>query len=378
MQAFTCAFRRSGPLLTLSVTKRNFFTTRIKLFSSKIDIAPYLLDRTKPAEEILSNLTSDDAHRLLYIKAEHSMLIARGKEVPLDLTPLEYLELLCCPSLSARNRYYSFRYKVSKKKEAKKAKQSARIIEESSSEPIQKNQILRMIRGGPIRAHHDDWVIAELRTAEDSAQTLIFDCSHEEEMRIIDQKNLARQLAMAFSHNRAQRPFPFHFMFTSLVHGTNQYKFFEEAFGTENSSSRCSGLEECPFTVRSEHFSEVIKDRRLVYLSPNAPRAFEIGEYDHDAVYVVGGIVDKSVRRPITHARAKRAGWECMRLPLERYVNWRSGSKTLTLVAIHSILATAKATNGDWKVALEQNIPSRFLRDHDAVQRDINRLFRSI
>lgn len=60
--------------------------------------------------------------------------------------------------------------------------------------------------------------------------------------------------------------------------------------------------------MRSEHFSEVIKDRRLVYLSPNAPRSFEIGEYDHDAVYVVGGIVDKAVRRPVTHARAKRAG----------------------------------------------------------------------
>lgn len=130
MQAFTCALGRSGPLLTLSAIKRNFFTTRTKLFSPKIDIAPYLLDRTKPAEEILSNLTSDDAHRLVYIKAEHSMLIARGKEAPLDLTPSEYLELLCCPSLSARNRYYSFRYKVSKKKEAKKAKQTARLIEE--------------------------------------------------------------------------------------------------------------------------------------------------------------------------------------------------------------------------------------------------------
>ena len=64
----------------------------------------------------------------------------------------------------------------------------------------------------------------------------------------------------------------------------------------------------CPFTVRPEHFSEIIKNRRLVYLSPNAPRAFEHGEFDHDAVYVVGGIVDKAVRRPVTHARARRAG----------------------------------------------------------------------
>lgn len=90
-----------------------------------------------------------------------------------------------------------------------------------------------MIRGGPIRAHQDDWLIAELRTTDDSAQTLVFDCSHEEEMRISEQKNLARQLTMAFAQNRTLRPFPFHFMFTSLIRGTNQYKFFEQSFGVD-------------------------------------------------------------------------------------------------------------------------------------------------
>lgn len=85
--------------------------------------------------------------------------------------------------------------------------------------------------------HHDDWVVAELRTADDSAQTLVFDCSHESEMRIMDQRNLARQMAMAFAHNRTIRPFPFHFMFTSLMPGTNQYRFFEEAFGACRSVS---------------------------------------------------------------------------------------------------------------------------------------------
>ncbi len=71
-------------------------------------------------------------------------------------------------------------------------------------------------------------------------------------------------------------------------------------------------------------------------------------------------------------------GIECGRLPLERYIHWQSGNKTLTLVAMHGILATAKETNGDWKTALEKNIPARCLREHDAVQRDINRLFRRI
>ncbi|VDK35662.1 unnamed protein product [Taenia asiatica] len=356
-------------------------------YSPRAFIAPYLLDRTRPAEEILKNLTPDDAQRLEYIKAEHNMLISTGRPAPLNLSALDYLELLCCTSVSARNRYYMFRFKISKKKDARKAKMMAKTEDECKLpvELTQKNQILRMITSTPIRMHNDDWVVAELRTADDSAQTLVFDCSHESEMRIMDQKNLARQMAMAFAHNRTIRPFPFHFMFTSLVPGTNQYRFFEEAFGACSSggfsnlqSGGLRSLEECPFTVRSEHFAEVMKGRKLIYLSPNASRAFENGEFDHDVTFVVGGIVDKAIRRPVTYARARRAGWECMRLPLERYVHWRSGNKTLTLVTIHAILATAKATNGDWKAALEQNIPSRFLREHDSVQRDINRLFQNI
>lgn len=122
MQAITCAIRRYSPLLLLSSSKRHLFTACLALNASKINVAPYLLDRTKPADDILSNLTPDDAQRLSYIKAEHSMLVARGKNVPLNLTPDEYLELLACPSHSARNKYYLFRYKVSKKKESRKAK----------------------------------------------------------------------------------------------------------------------------------------------------------------------------------------------------------------------------------------------------------------
>lgn len=91
-----------------------------------------------------------------------------------------------------------------------------------------------MIRSAPIRAHHDDFLAAELRTADTSAQTLVIDCSHEEQMRPIDQKNLARQIAMAFSRNREMRPYPFHFMLTSLVPGTNQYHYFEQAFAVKS------------------------------------------------------------------------------------------------------------------------------------------------
>ncbi|VDN13257.1 unnamed protein product, partial [Dibothriocephalus latus] len=231
----------------------------------------------------------------------------------------------------------------------------------SEVEYIQKNQILHVIRDAPIRAHQDDWLAAELRNP-DSSQMLLFDCSHEEEMRFADQRNLAKQMALVLAHNRQMRPFPFHLVLTSLLQGTNQYQFFANEFNARNDPSGPQCLENCLWTIRPEHYLEMpsfLGNRRIVYLSPNATRAFEPGEWDHNAAYVVGGIVDKAIRRP-------------------RYLHWRAGNKTLTLVAIHGILATAKATNGDWKTALEKNIPARFLREHDPVQREINRMLRQV
>lgn len=98
------------------------FLAQCRSYSAHASVAPYLLDRTRPAEDILKNLTPDDAQRLEYIKAEHNMLISSGRSAPLDLSALDYLELLCCTSVSARNRYYMFRFKISKRKEARKAK----------------------------------------------------------------------------------------------------------------------------------------------------------------------------------------------------------------------------------------------------------------
>lgn len=346
-----------------------------------LPIPSYLLDRTVPSSNILENLLPEDQKRLDLIKTEHNAFVADGKQAPLKLTDDELLELLCCTSVSARRKYYAFRFKVSMMREARAAKQLQRAKESKfEAEYVQKNQILHVIREAPIRAHHDDWLAAEVRNP-DSSQMLLVDCSHEEEMRVADQKNLAKQMALVLAHNRQMRPFPFHLVLTSLIQGTNQYQFFGNEFNARNDPSGPQCLENCLWTIRPEHYLELssfLGDRRVVYLSPNAPRAFEPGEWDHNAAYVVGGIVDKAIRRPVTHARARRSGVECIRLPLERYLHWRAGNKTLTLVAIHGILATAKATNGDWKTALEKNIPARFLRDHDPVQREIDRMLRQV
>uniref|UniRef100_A0A5K3FVT9 SAM-dependent MTase TRM10-type domain-containing protein n=1 Tax=Mesocestoides corti TaxID=53468 RepID=A0A5K3FVT9_MESCO len=104
-------------------TLKIIFNGKRYLRDSRVTIAPYLLNRTKPPEDILNNLTSEDAARLDLIRAEHNMFIASGKAVPPSLSAGDYLELLCCPSVSARNRYYLFRFKVFQRREAKRLEQ---------------------------------------------------------------------------------------------------------------------------------------------------------------------------------------------------------------------------------------------------------------
>lgn len=98
---------------------------------------------------------------------------------------------------------------------------------------FQNNKILLVIRETKIREHFNDAVAAELRNPE-SAQPLVFDCSHESVMRNEDQNNLARQLVMLASNNRVQKPFPFHILLTSIVPGTNQYHFMEQTLNVSS------------------------------------------------------------------------------------------------------------------------------------------------
>lgn len=71
-------------------------------------------------------------------------------------------------------------------------------------------------------------------------------------------------------------------------------------------------------TVTDNHYLKCFDKSQIIYLSPNAPTMMT--EYDHDAVYVIGGIVDKAVEKPLTLAKAKKEKLRTVRLPIEKYV----------------------------------------------------------
>ncbi|KAF5396330.1 Mitochondrial ribonuclease P protein 1 [Paragonimus heterotremus] len=346
-------------------------------------IPAYLLDRTVPVEEVLKKLTPEDAARLQVIEAEHRLLVDQGMRVPSKLTPRAQLDLLCCVSQSARSRYYLFAFKKEKKHENERAKKANKSISLSpDASPASNDRIIRVVDSKCVRAHQESWMLAEMR-CPDSAQQLVFDFTHESEMRLQDQKNLANQMTYVIQTTRLMKPYPFHLTLCGLLPHTNQYAFMEEEFGVTSPGSSIHSLTDLPWTISPNHYSVDFPignpSRPVIYLSPNAPRSFEPGEWDHNAVYVIGAIVDKAVRRPITLAKARRTGVECIRLPLERYFKWSSGSsKTLTINCMHAILATAKSTNGDWEKALRDNLPRRVYDKPERPSFQVGRLFAMI
>lgn len=108
---------------------------------------------------------------------------------------------------------------------------------------------------------------------------------------------------------------------------------------------------------------------RLVYLTPHTQTVMH--SFDRDAVYVVGGIVDRSSSEPLSLAKAKRQGLKTARLPLEKYLTWGASSgKCLTLNAVLSILLELKMS-GDWRRAL-LHVPQRKLKTEAEILKEEN------
>lgn len=70
--------------------------------------------------------------------------------------------------------------------------------------------------------------------------------------------------------------------------------------------------------MTSSHYTDLYPKEKLVYLSPDAKH--ELNHWNHEDIYIIGGLVDLAQEKPITLAKAKREGIRAARLPLDKYV----------------------------------------------------------
>lgn len=121
---------------------------------------------------------------------------------------------------------------------------------------------------------------------------------------------------------------------------------------------------EFPMNITSEPMTAKFDKRKLVYLTPHCNNDLET--FSHDDIYIIGAMVDKSNHEPLSLAKAKKQGLRMARLPLDKYIDWSSGSgKSLTINQMVNILLDLKK-HGEWQRAL-RFVPRRKMADH---QRD--------
>ncbi|CAF1403362.1 unnamed protein product [Adineta steineri] len=117
-----------------------------------------------------------------------------------------------------------------------------------------------------------------------------------------------------------------------------------------------AALENMCFETTESSYLDIFPREKLIYLSPDSNN--EMTTFDHDAVYIVGGIADITGKKPLTFGKAKRENIRHQRFPIDRYVKFGGGSgKSLTLDQVYNILMTLKHT-GSWVDAFKY-IPDR-------------------
>lgn len=179
---------------------------------------------------------------------------------------------------------------------------------------------------------------------------LVLDCSYDEHMTKRECINAAKQLMLCFAENRYHdQPFDLHFCNANMKGNTMNYlhKHIPTMLDPH-----------FPMNVHTDSYLDRFPKEQLVYLTPHCRDDLE--EYNPDHIYIIGAMVDTMHNEPLSLAKAKKLGLKMARLPLDRYLQWGSGSgKSLTLNQMTRIMLDLK-TSGDWQKSLS-HVPRRKL-----------------
>lgn len=313
--------------------------------SEKLDLDEWKKVMKSGLQEEVSKTVSEPKELSGLAAARETLEMWRlaGRAVPENITEDQLKTFMECPSKSAKKKYLKYLhlkelYKKNEKKkmEEKRERRLEAQDQASKTDETKTSSFICMLSSAMDKAY--SWRAAQSMIF---GQPLVFDMSYEKEMSFREVTNTVRQLVMSESCNRRSVD-PFHIHFCnfkddSLYH-REFVKHYREAWGR------------LLITVTDQCYTEIFPKDKLIYLTADSPKVMKT--FDHDKIYIVGSLVDKSIKTGVSLARAKRLGLETAALPLEKYLLWNTGAKNLTLDQMMQILLTLKDT-ADWKKALE-------------------------
>ncbi|NWZ42006.1 TM10C methyltransferase, partial [Brachypodius atriceps] len=313
--------------------------------SEKLDLDEWKKVMKSGLQEEVSETVSEPEELSSLAAARETLEMWRlaGRAVPDNISEEQLKTFMECPSKSAKKKYLKYLHirELHKKNDKRKMdeKRERRLEAQdqaSNTDETKKNSFLFLPSSTMDKAYL--WRAAQSMIF---GQPLVFDMSYEKEMSVREVTNTVRQIVMSESCNRRAVD-PFHIHFCNLkddsLYHREFIKNYKEAWG------------KLLITVTDQCYTEIFPKDKLIYLTADSPKVMK--KFDHDKIYIVGSMVDKSIKTGVSLARAKRLGLETAALPLEKYLLWNTGAKNLTLDQMMHILLTLKDT-ADWRKALE-------------------------
>ncbi|RWS01195.1 mitochondrial ribonuclease P protein 1-like protein [Dinothrombium tinctorium] len=306
-----------------------------------------------------SLITDENTARKLNEIIEHYELIKRWEHVPSTVSLKDMQKLLKIDDRTERDFFFHYLYVTECKKNAEKRRKQRRLENESKCEFEQKSGLFLSESGGyeyglwrnsmfikcyknRLQAH----ALNKLYHASIFGQPLVFDFSFEKSMERQEIDSLSSQLMIINNVNKSAK-WPFNIWFTNFDFGSYTYQRYNSIYG--------NSLVNRLINISPHSYLDLFPKEKLVYLSPDAESP--LLEFDHNAIYIIGCIVDRIENQPFTFNKSQREGIKSYRLPLDEWLIWYKGEKDLTLNQVVEILLKAKET-GSWRRAVKK-VPSR-------------------
>lgn len=326
------------------------------------------------SDDRVARITRNDedmTKKLKVLMLEAEVFRQEGKRAPdpASLSDEKWEHLLTLGSRSARMKYYSFLWQCEKREESRQFKKEER--REANKERI--SLIREQIKAEPHIAYGmnhctmflriydqtiDHWNNTKLVRAMQFSPKIAIDCSYGSFMTPQEASNAAKQFMLCFAENRQDDdPFDLHLCNAQMdTYSMKQlHKFIPKMLETS-----------FPLNVHEGNVTDVFPKDKLVYLTPHCRN--DMVAYDPEDIYVIGGMVDKANNEALSLAKAKRMGLRMARFPLDRYLQWKSGSgKSLTINQTLRIMLDFKRT-GDWRSALSIVPKRKIVTDPEELQ----------
>lgn len=228
-------------------------------------------------------------------------------------------------------------------KTVEKKKQNRKFEQEKHREKFK----LYRQEGGLPKAELRTMQLTRLTASLETGIKVCIDLQFEELMNEKELNHLANQIKRVYSSNKASEN-PFHLHFVNLSKTGKTYKLCCE---------KNDGFERYVATFEDRGVIELFNPSEVVYLSPDSEHVIQ--SLDPSKSYIIGGLVDDSVKKNTSTVYSEQVKIVTGRLPIPEYMSRsETGSfkQILTINQVFDIMLKYQETL-DWKTALSQNVP---------------------